>query len=255
MDLIPTDRPPDYDTAVTMPPDESLQSWHSRFRIVKRNNLNQVVPIDNHLEAYDSKICDCTLDYTPVTEMCNNHCVTQYIDDSTSIVGFTNPTHAELYLTLYTELLQEYYALNLLQLNKSKTVLMAISCRKTELLTLSLKMQGETIKSESQIKLLGCIFDREASQIADLNHTLKICNFALNKISSVSKLLDNKTRTNFIRAFVISRMNYMAITYCNLPKYQLNKIHKLLIKCARMAQGSYGFKVMCSDIFKNTGLP
>ena len=183
------------------------------------------------------------------------HHVTQYIDDSTSTIAFTDTDDIELYLTTYTDILQEYYAMSKLQLNRTKTILMAISCRKTQLLTLSLKVQDETIVSQSQIKILGCIFDREASQIADLNYTLKQCYYALKKIRKVASLLTLECRANFIRAYVISRMNYMCITYCDLPKYVQTKIHKLLISSARLAFGSYGFKVKCSTIYTKTNLP
>ena len=42
----------------------------------------------------------------------NNHEVVQYIDDSSSMIGFTDYSQMELYLSLYVRMLNNYYAMN-----------------------------------------------------------------------------------------------------------------------------------------------
>ena len=127
---------------------------------------------------------------------------------------------------------------------------MGISHKKTQLLNLTLQLPTNTLVSQSQIKILGCIFDREATSVADLNNTLKICYYTLNKIRKISKFTNAQTRTLFIRSYVLSRLNYMCITHCSLPQYLLTKIHKLVMACVRLSEGSYGFKVRCSTLLE-----
>ena len=77
------------------------------------------------------------------------------------------------------------------------------------------------------------------------NITLKIC---LNKLCQVKKMLTPDVRSNFVKAFVLSRLNYMCITYSTLPKYHINKIHRLIMMSGRYARGNAGFKVKCQGI-------
>ena len=103
-----------------------------------------------------------------------------------------------------------------LQLNDTKTVLMAIPRKKSKTIRLSLNIKNETILSSSQLKILCWIFNFELTSVADLNHTLQICYSNLQKILSVKKLLSPETKATFVKAYVISRLNYMSFSYIPL---------------------------------------
>ena len=89
---------------------------------------------------------------------------------------------------------------------------MAIPHKQSKQLKLALNVNGETIQSASQLTILGCKFTTDATPIADLNHTLKICYSNLEKIKKVQKYLTPETRSHFIKAYVLSRLQYMCVT-------------------------------------------
>ena len=80
------------------PPDYTLATWHKNHFIVNRHNIPQILSVDKSQEV--GYICECKLNQNQIFEMSRNHKVTQYIDDSTSIVAFSNSIDAENYLTL-----------------------------------------------------------------------------------------------------------------------------------------------------------
>ena len=60
--------------------------------------------------------------------------------------------------------------------------------------------------------------------------------------------MSQSSRNMFVKAYVLSRLNYMSVTYSTLPNYHKYKIHKLIMTSARISRGNYGFKVSCTQI-------
>ena len=135
-----------------------------------------------------------------------------------------------------------------LKLSQNKTVLLAIPFRKADKISLTFKVQGEEIKSSNQLKILGCILNNEGNSVSDLNRTLRICYNTLENIKKARKYISNDLCGIFMKSFVLSRLNYMSLCYINLPAYHLNRIHKLVMSCARISRNSFGYKIRCSDI-------
>ena len=88
------------------PPDYTLATWHETHFIVNRHNIPQILSVDKSREV--ANICECKLNKDQIFDMSRNHNVTQYIDDSNSIVAFSNTIDAENYLTLYLLILNNY---------------------------------------------------------------------------------------------------------------------------------------------------
>ena len=176
------------------------------------------------------------------------HEVVQYIDDSSSIIAFQDIQDIHNYLSLYIDILQNYYAMNLLKMNKCKTILLLASCKKSENLTLKIKIDNELIISQKQIKILGSQITSDISPVADFNKTIQICNSNLSKLIKIQKHLNPKTRAIFVKSYVLSRLQYMAFSYVNLPEYVIQKVRKLIMGSARFCRGNYGFRISCQDI-------
>ena len=63
--------------------------------------------------------CNCTIDCTMTTQIADNHLVTNFIDDNTSVVMFKNKQEIELYLTIYTLVLSSFYSMNKLMIKEA----------------------------------------------------------------------------------------------------------------------------------------
>ena len=209
------------------PPDYTLSTWQQNFFNIDRNNLNQIVSVNN--SQMDNFVCECTLDKSEIFELSKCHDVTQYIDDSSSIIAFNDKHIVESYLKVYLLVLKNYYSMCKLKLNETKTVLLAVSQKKSDKQSLKIEVQGEIIKSVNQIKMLGCISNTEGNSVSDLNRTLSICYNSLERIKKARKLIDNKTCGIFVKSYVMSRLSYMSFAYVNLPAYHINRMHKLII--------------------------
>ena len=71
----------------------------------------------------------------------------------------------------------------------------------------------------------------------------------LNELNKIKRNTDFKTRLEFINAHVISRILYMLPTYMNATSEQKNKIHKVIMRAARMIIGSYCLMKSTTYIF------
>ena len=63
-----------------------------------------------------------------------------------------------------------------------------------------------------------------------------------NRIFNLSKLKEYttfRTRLQFMNAFVVGKLRYMLPIYMNATTDNINKLHKVLMRCARVTIGNY----------------
>ena len=82
-----------------------------------------------------------------------SHEVRNFVDDSTSILGFKDHSNIKIYLEKYYKLLQGYYNANKLKVNSDKTKLIIVNKPKLDrtLANFSFKAGRDTIKADTKI--------------------------------------------------------------------------------------------------------
>ena len=73
-------------------------------------------------------------------------------------------------------------------------------------------------------------------------------NNRINQFEKLAKYTDFRTRLQFMNAFIQGRLSYMIATYTNLNEKQINKIHKVIMRAARLCLQSYCFKERTNSI-------
>ena len=86
-----------------------------------------------------------------------DHKTINYVDDSTNIIGFKNINNITEYLNKYYILLEQFYTINMLQINPDKTKMIVICKNKMrdECKNINFMAGKYNIKQDINIKILG----------------------------------------------------------------------------------------------------
>ena len=128
-----------------------------------------------------------------------------------------------------------YYDSNLLKINPEKTRLMFISKPKYETITkhFSFKAGGHNIKPVTSLKILGSHMSHNLSNEREICQIISLLNNRINQFEKLKKYTDFKTRLQFSNSYIIGLI-YMMPTYTNLNGSQRGRLHKVLMRAARM---------------------
>ena len=69
--------------------------------------------------------------HNKIKDLCFDHLTINFIDDSTNLISYDSSESLNDYLTVFYELLQQYYDINKLTINPDKTELL-VSCKKVK---------------------------------------------------------------------------------------------------------------------------
>ena len=61
-------------------------------------------------------------------------------------------------------------------------------------------IEGENLKNDQQMKILGFLFIQDLTPIPDLNKTIQICYATLNKMIKVKNYISPENRALFIKS-------------------------------------------------------
>ena len=70
----------------------------------------------------------------------------------------------------------------------------------------------------------------------------------LHNINKLNKYTNFKTRLSFINGYIIGKLQYMLPLYMNANQINVNKLHKVLMRAARMP--GYQINVIGSQLIK-----
>ena len=107
---------------------------------------------------------------------------------------------------------------------------------------LTFKARTHDTKPSPCMKMLGShishdlINDREVSQI------IPILDNRINQFERLKSYTNFETRLQFSNAYIIGRLVYMMPTYTNFTNQQKDRLHRVLMRTARMTLNSYCFK-------------
>ena len=91
-----------------------------------------------------------------------SHSVINFVDDSTSIIGFRGSDLVKRYITQYYKLLHNFHLINKLQINSDKTQLMLSARNKYKdfMKNFSFFANNDMIINSNKIKILGVILEQ-----------------------------------------------------------------------------------------------
>ena len=173
------------------------------------------------------------------------HIVYQFVEDSTSSLGFKSKKIMQNYLQLYLDLMENYYYINKLKLNSNKTKYL-INCKKQlkhEIKDFKLKYNNENLYPSGNIRVLGVLFSTDNTFTVYCNDLISQINFRFVNIMKVKKLTNQETRLKFSNAFLIGKLNYAIMLFLNGRAQDKLKLHSLYMKIARNCHEVYPFKV------------
>ena len=172
------------------------------------------------------------------------HEVDTFVDDSFNTIAFDTPNKIKIYLEKFYELMHSYYNSNRLKINPQKTQLMFVSKAKFRPSTkyITFKAKGHQIKPVPSLKILGSFVSHDLSHEREISQLLPLLNHRINQFEKLKSFTDFHTRLQFSNSYIIGRLVYMMPTYTSLNKCQKDRLHKVLLRAARMTLNSYCFK-------------
>ena len=168
-----------------------------------------------------------------------NHYVHNFVDDSNSIISGRKEEDIKSYTIKYMKLMKIYYSTNILKMNQLKTNIMIIPKQnsKTEWKKETFQVDGNQLKTNKTIKILGNIMNPQLNNEAEINNLIKSLEYRTTMIRRIKNFTTMITRKKIANAVIIGKLNYMMPTYTNLTEIQRQKIHVILMKAAKATIG------------------
>ena len=173
-----------------------------------------------------------------------DHHTVNFVDDSTSVITFTNPANIKIYIENYYKLISSFYNANRLCINADKTALLLINKPKHNIFLkhFQFKAGNYTLLPKNIIKILGVYIKKDFKMDSQVG---RLCSNLHNRIFQIKKLTpftNFKTRLNFIKSIVIGKIIYAIPLYMGVTETLMAKLHKVIMSAARAAIGSYCWK-------------
>ena len=186
-----------------------------------------------------------------------NHYVTQYVDDSTSNIGIKSRQNIEPYIKTYLDVLYNYYTINCLTLNRSKTKFTVIGNQRQIALTkdIKIKINDDFIYCDGQVRILGHLFSSDNSVVASVNEIIREVNFRIHNLNLVRNITNFETRLKFLSSYVLGKINYLLPLLLSAPKTIVHQMHLLQVKAAKCAWNQNTFKISNKTILDRCGWP
>ena len=175
----------------------------------------------------------------------HDHTTINFVDDSTNLISFTNNKNISDYLSDFYTLLDCYYNMNKLQINPDKTNLV-ISCKnKLRQYCKNVSFWADTyeIKQKEKIKILGAYIQFNLSYDSHINYIVSKMSNRLNQLNNIKMYTSFKVRLSIINSMVIGVLLYILPLHLNCTNIQIKKLHKIVMRSAKLALGSACFKI------------
>ena len=162
-----------------------------------------------------------------------NHQTSQFVDDSTNIVGTENFNEMNRYLNDFHNLLESYYHMNKLRMNAGKTK--TIVTKNNELgKRISIKTKsGDTVQDDKALKILGFIRNTRDNHEAHLGMVSSIVSNKLTELRPYLKFMNMKSRRETLYSKVASIITHGLELYAGATQWTLQKVTALMMRCNR----------------------
>ena len=198
------------------------------------------LPELNKLVFEKSENCLEEKDYSEI-----NHKTINYVDDSTSIIGFKNKAKLIHYLNKYFEILDTFYTCNKLLINPDKTKLIIFCSPKLReyVENIEFKAGNFIIKQQQNIKILGTIIQNNHKYEKQINNIISKSYHKLHEIIKIKKYINFNSRKSFVNSIVMGIIYYNLPLYFNILKKLIKKLHKLQMACCRLIMGGNNYRI------------
>lgn len=175
---------------------------------------------------------------TPIGEICRKHKIGYhgYADDTQNYLAFRiteQGSRQKCIEKLQNCILEirDFMVVNKLKLNEDKTEFLLVGTKQqlNKLdLPMTIKVCGEDIKSVDCVRNLGFYMDSQMKNDKHINKIVSTAYLTLRNIRAVRYKLDLDTTKILVQSLVISKLDYCNALLLGTPKYQLNKLQRVL---------------------------
>ena len=159
----------------------------SKFDVNHSCTMCQATVLADHREILTFLEATLRQDHNFYKEV--SHTVYRFVDDSNSCIGLNNEIIMKNYLEIYLKIMLNYYNINKLKLNTSKTKYI-INCKKSlrpKIKDFKLNVDNENIYPEGNIRILGVLFSTDNSYTVYCNDLISPINYRFINLMKVKK--------------------------------------------------------------------
>lgn len=182
---------------------------------------------------------------TSLNSVLNSSKSIQYADDST-IYCTVSPKAIHQSIENIRSDLQRVTTWSLqsnLSFNATKTKFLLFSTPKLRKLhnlnQISIQANDTILSSVASFKLLGVYFDQSLTWKTQINHLMKECFSKISILKRVKRILPYQTRKYLIQSLVLSKLDYGIQLLSNIPKYQENRLQKIINAASSFINNRY----------------
>ena len=162
------------------------------------------------------------------------HKVTNFVDDSNSVIGSNSKEDLTKYMNQYFKLLKAYYNILKLQINAEKTNILVIPSNKNDNSEgIELREENKTIMPKKQIKILGFLLNPRMSLESHLNATILKVNAMIVNLRPIVKYMSEATRLKIANSNLKSLLTYGLELY---PAENKNVQTKLWVQMMKISK-------------------
>ena len=170
--------------------------------------------------------------------MINNFVTVMFADDATMNFSHEDPAILEQIVNDELQIIKEYFDVNGLSINTSKTTFLHFSPKNNKGYEISLQIGNKNILESEELDFLGVTLDRKMKFKTHFNKIYKKAKQGLNGLIMTKRLLDYKSKIKVYHSLVHSHFNYCALIWIsNITKKQLDMLTKLQKKAIRLVHG------------------
>ena len=114
------------------------------------------------------------------------------------------------------------------------------------------RSQGQSIKQDSSVKLLGVTFDENLSWNEQVNNVTKSTYGILRTLKHFKRFTPMNVRKTLAASLILSKLNYCNVVYAKLPIYLQNRLQRVQTCAAGYVFGRYA---TLHDVIKLNWLP
>ena len=175
-------------------------------------------------------------------ELVSSHdiCLHSYADDSQLYVGLDPSTNFSATLQRFHACLddiQTWMKKNFLKLNVEKTEVLFLARPQDHCVYQQMSiMIGEKCYLSSpadSVRSLGAYLRGDMSMEKMVTECVKSCNFNLLRLKRFRHYLDTDSRKNVIKSYILGKLDYCNILYCNLSRTLISKLDRALRNAVR----------------------
>ena len=99
---------------------------------------------------------------------------------------------------------------------------------------------NQTIERVQQCKLLGVVIDEHFELYTHVRNIFKNGYSALKILKKIKRYTSYQTRKHLVESLILSKIDYCNVLFNALPKYQIQRVNKIIRACAGFVKCKYG---------------